>query len=216
MTKKRIADLLKEEVEKAAEPTKAADTPEATPKPSARTGRASAAAKTTPRKTTRRSAAKTTAAAAHTAQSPAENETDATATLKTQITDLESALKAAQAQVAGLQSDIETHQNRIYELKDSLETTQRDLAIKDQQLQKTTQALEEAKTTIRQLTELKAAAAPEPPAKPAHIVHGPDLATSRHTLSRQQPGRTKAIPDYAIQRGEQNSMLSDEEIGWVD
>ena len=77
---------------------------------------------------------------------------------------------------------------------------------------------------IRKLTEAKekeATQAKEAMPKPAHVVHGADLATSRQTLSLRPPSRrpmgsSKPIPDYAIQRGEQNSMLSDDDIGWVD
>ena len=51
-----------------------------------------------------------------------------------------------------------------------------------------------------------------------NVIHGADLATNRSTLTlRNRPSSYKAIPEYAIQRGEQNnSMLSDDDIGWVD
>lgn len=246
MTKKRIADLLKEEVEKTADSSaggttsKAASTSKRTPakaasKSTSRTSKTTTAktttakagtAKTSTAKTASARRSKTASATKTTRTATAKTSTASTAqsatTLAKKVAELEAALKTSQKQVAGLQEDLETHQGRIYELKDNLEAAEREATAKDKQLTKVTKELEDAKDMIRKLTEISnqpAQTKKEGPAqpKPSHPVLGADLATNRHTLSvRQQRTSRKAIPEYAIQRGEQNSMLSDDDIGWVD
>ena len=132
-----------------------------------------------------------------------------------------------------MQDDVKTHQDRVYELKDSLDSAQKAAQKQDADLSKVRAELETAKDTIRQLTaepksetkppETKPVEAKPVETKPAHPVMGPDLARNRQTLSARRPPTnrpsrgSKAIPDYAILRdGQQNSMLSDDDIGWVD
>ena len=163
-----------------------------------------------------------------------------------QISTLEASLEQAQEQIAGLQEDIKVHQARIFELKDELEASQKETAAKTEALAKATEELETAKETIRKITAASPqedatkaeASAPNvihgadlatrnvadqdtanPETSAPNVIHGADLATNRNTLTlRNRPSRSyKAIPEYAIQRGEQNnSMLSDDDIGWVD
>ncbi|ESA37816.1 hypothetical protein N836_34910 [Leptolyngbya sp. Heron Island J] len=208
MTKKRIADLLKEEVKKSNEAAEApvedvsqeTQTSSDTPKKAATgTGR------------TR----KRTSKASTTSKAPTGKASN-TVALEKQIADLEGALKQAQEQIVELQDDLKTHQARIFELKDDLDAAQKATVEKTDALTKATEELETAKDTIRQITAQKEET-PEPEATPPKVIHGADLATNRNTLSlRNRPSGYKAIPEYAIQRGEQNSMLSDDDIGWVD
>ncbi|MGD1952816.1 MAG: hypothetical protein ACFB14_24700 [Leptolyngbyaceae cyanobacterium] len=209
MTKKRIADLLKEEVEKTNE---AELTPNTSQSPEADTDTASSAKASAGTRTRKRTTKASTAT--KTAEAKATN----TAKLEKQIADLEKSLKQAQEQITGLQDDLKTHQTRIFELKDELDTSQKATIEKTEALIKITEELETAKDTIRKIT----AAQQEEKEKSDNaasrtVIHGADLATNRSTLSlRNRPGGYKAIPEYAIQRGEQNSMLSDDDIGWVD
>ncbi len=208
MTKKRIADLLKEEVEKSNE---AAQTPaedvsqetqtnsDTTKKTESGTGR------------TRKRTSKPATTAKQT-----NVETGDTTALKKQVAALETSLKQAQEQITGLQNDVKTHQARIFELKDELDAAQKATSEKAEELTKANEELETAKETIRQITAQKEEAPKSEELSPK-VIHGADLATNRNTLSlRNRPSGYKAIPDYAIQRGEQNSMLSDDDIGWVD
>ncbi|MBE9080054.1 hypothetical protein IQ241_22640 [Romeria aff. gracilis LEGE 07310] len=211
MTKKRIADLLKEEVEK----------------PSEGSGEGSAsAAPVQPSSANRVTQPTAQSAPASTKASPAKR-SPTKADLEQRMTDLETDLKSAQQrsaqaekvaqatqqQVTDLQADITTHQERIYELKESLEQAQKQVKAKDERLAQLTQELEEAKQAIRQLTPAEDPT-PQPPA-PSE----PEAAPSRQSLSlsRRPYSSYKSIPEYAIQRGEKtDSMLTDDEIGWVD
>ena len=214
MTKKRIADLLKEEVEKTSEATqtqaKGTSQP-AQPAPDS----TSATGKATSSRTRKRPSKSST-----TTTKQAATKTSSTSTVEKQIAKLETALNQAKEQIVGLQGDIEPHQARIFELKDELTASQKATAEQTQALPKATAELETAKDTIRKITaaqkENAAAAQKEKPT--TKVIHGADLATNRNTLSlRNRPSSYKAIPEYAIQRGEQNnSMLSDDDIGWVD
>ncbi|MBX2866327.1 MAG: hypothetical protein KTR27_22485 [Leptolyngbyaceae cyanobacterium MAG.088] len=209
MTKKRIADLLKEEVEKnnetAAKPAEK-DTQKIQTSNTGTAKKASSGANRTRKRTTKASStAKQTDA-----KTSSDND------LEKQIANLEASLKQAKDQISGLQDDIKTHQSRIFELKDELEASQKTTAEKTEALAQAKEELETAKETIRKITAQKEDA-PKAEESSPKVVHGADLATNRNTLSLRNRSRGyKAIPEYAIQRGEQNSMLSDDDIGWVD
>lgn len=219
MTKKRIADLLKEEVEE----TNQGDQTQVTSSSKAAepaSEEANAATPVTGTNRTRKPASKTAKA---TAAKQTTAKTGSTAALEKQITGLEASLKQAQEKITGLQDDIKTHQARIFELKDELAGSQKAAAEKTEILTKVTAELETAKETIRQITASQQADIPdipeseEPRETSTQVIHGADLATNRNTLSLRNPPRSyKSIPDYAIQRGDHNSMLSDDDIGWVD
>ena len=228
MTKKRIADLLKEEVEKSnqAEPAPAEGESQTTDvkldKPETTEAASNKAHGKTAAGTTGRSRKRTTRKSSTTVEKASQATANNSVALEKKIRELESSLQQAQEQISGLQGDIKTHQDRIFELKDELEASKQSVAEKSEALAKATEELETAKETIRQITAVQEkeretkAQADEAAAKP-QVIHGADLATNRSTLSlRNRPGGYKAIPDYAIQRGEQNSMLSDDDIGWVD
>ena len=264
MTKKRIADLLKEEVEKPADTTSSAKDPLAgqsedksasqpAAKPASKTSgrtRKRSSAKTTTAKT---STAKTTTAKATTAKSAASkaksaepdgHQSDskqavAEVALAKKITDLERQLAESTDQIAALQEDVDTHQGRIFELKDALEKAEKKSISeaeaaqsaaeeKDAQIKTLTAELEEAKQTIlklsasrpdsrkplvskREKSEKKAIAQPSAAKK-----------TTTSGLSVRKPYSSyKSIPEYAIKRGtalpgQNNSMLDDDDIGWVD
>ncbi|MEO0539346.1 MAG: hypothetical protein AAFZ80_00615 [Cyanobacteria bacterium P01_A01_bin.105] len=259
MTKKRIADLLKEEVEKSAESAAepSAETvpevkPKRTPRRSTRKTRGRGASAATQGKSgdeaTPASAVtveveakaldnkaldtgaldtKTLDTKALTNGAVAADISVAAEILKNRITDLERQLAAANQKMVDLQADVTTHQNRVYELKDSLDVAQKAEQKKAADLEKVKAELKAAKDTIRQLTVQPSVAQAESPAKPAeqpaaqkpaHTIMGADLARNRRTFSaRRPPTPRKSIPDYAILRdGQQNSMLSDDDIGWVD
>ena len=213
MTKKRIADLLKEEVEKTNDTEQPQEKSQSHPsQPPANSDedvapKNTAGTSRTRKRTTKASATATTKTA----------EASSTNALKKQVTELEKSLKQAQAQITELQDDIKTHQTRIFELKDELSTAQKNTADKSDELTKVIDELETAKETIRKITTQQAETPAQPKDTAQKIVHGADLATNRNTLSlRNRPSSYKSIPEYAIQRGEQNSMLSDDDIGWVD
>ncbi|NJM97098.1 MAG: hypothetical protein HC800_07890 [Phormidesmis sp. RL_2_1] len=128
-----------------------------------------------------------------------------------------------------MQSDISNHQSRIFELKDGLEKAQSDLKQKHAALQQVTAELTEAKQVIAKLTAASQAATAAPVKAPptkqqatAKQAAAPKPA-ERQSLSLQRTPYSsyKSIPEYAIQRGkpasgQSNSMLSDDDIGWVD
>ena len=148
MTKKNLSDLLKAEAQPSASPTPAADAPAAaTPAADA----PKSTAKSTPARTPRSTVTK--------------------ADLESQVAALTADLAAAAqrettltAQVKGLQGDLETQQTRLFELKDALEKAEAEATAKNQQIEKVTAALAEAKQTILKMTEM--AAAPPPPPRP--------------------------------------------------
>lgn len=223
MTKKRIADLLKEEVEKpkASEGrTRKRSSAKSTESDVAKTGASKPAARKTGA-----AAAKSTTKAKRTGSSKAE--TDA---LNKRIASLEAELSKANAQIEALQEDVETHQARVFELKDELEGAQGDRQKTAIALTKTTAELEDAKQTILKLTEAqekkaKAQAKEESAAAEAEekaegkTGKKPEKKSLSVRQSRYSP--YKAIPEYAIRRGapasgQNNSMMSDDDIGWVD
>lgn len=227
MTKKRIADLLKEEVEKPAEENASTATDsdvKGTRKRSSSTAQSAAAqsaGQATAKKTTTAQTKSAKAAAAKmtaTAKPAAKSASDRQLTAK--ITKLEAALSQSAEKASALQTDVDTHQNRIFELKDSLEKAESDRQKQAAQLEKLTAELKEAKQVILKLSEANQAAnqaadqpsAEEPAAQPAE----------RQSLKLRRPYTSyKSIPEYAIQRGtpaggQNNSMLSDDDIGWVD
>lgn len=233
MTKKRIADLLKEEVEKSSTAASAGAKSDQDD---------SAKASVTKASTAKASAAKpaTSKTSASKSISPASASTKAAATkpsavkgadaqvapdLAPKVADpeakLNEALQQSTAQISALQGDIDTHQSRIFELKDSLEKTENDGKKKDAQIKKLTADLEAAKQTIVKLTD-KSKADVAPAASPA-TEKAAARPSDRPSLSvRQSPySGYKSIPEYAIQRGtppagQNNSMMSDDDIGWVD
>lgn len=119
------------------------------------------------------------------------------------------AIKAQEAksldQIKGLQGDLDNQQSRLFELKDTLEKAEKIVQQKDTQLLKLTAELEEAKQVILKMSQ------PQPEPKPTP---SPERAPLAVKMSRRAPA--KHIPEYAIQRGEQRSMVSDMDIGWFD
>lgn len=237
MTKKRIADLLKEEVEKPAK-GKASSTAAASSRTRKRTSAAasgankqstakSTAAKSTAAKTaTAKTAKSATTKSATTSKSAAKDNSSA---LTKKLTQLEAALEKSTAQVVALQEDVDTHQSRIFELKDTLKKTEGDSKKKDTQLKKLTAELEDAKAVILKMSAAakdaaKSAAKPVV-AEKAPLAKAKPSAKSASGLSLSRRGTPyssyKSIPEYAIQRGtpaggQTNSMMSDDDIGWVD
>lgn len=236
MTKKRLSDVLKEEVNKADAPDSAAAEAEAAPKPSRR---ASSARRTA---TSRRPKAATSQPATEpeSTSSPEpkpesqpepkpepqpelDSGADVTAAqssvqddLADRLSALEKDLAATQKDkaqlektVAGLQKDLETQQGRLFELKDSLDQAETATKAKAEALTKTQAELDEAKKTILKLTE---AAAPAP-----HRISGVDILPRRPVEPKaNRPAYHRGVPDYAIQKGQPNPMLTDADIGWVD
>lgn len=224
MTKKRIADLLKEEIGKPAEKTDGDDpasqnqTSEAKPKATKSAAKTSAvkAKPAETKATATKTASKTTAAKAST--SPAA-ESDA---LTRKVAELETALQKSADHVNALQVDVDTHQNRIFELKDALKSAEGMGKEKDAQIEKLTAELAEVKQTIVKLTEVSEAASEAEP-EPTPEKKEPEAA-KRQSLQLQQRSPYsgyKSIPEYAIQRGtpaggQNNSMMNDDDLGWVD
>ncbi|MBE9114078.1 hypothetical protein IQ273_32455 [Nodosilinea sp. LEGE 07298] len=248
MTKKRLSDVLKEEVNKADAPDSAAAEVESTPKPSRR---ASSARRTATSRRTKAATSKPAAEPEPKSKPAAEPESkskpaaepeskskpepqpepqpepdsgadeiaaqaSAQADLSDRLSALEKDLAAAQKDkaqlektVAGLQKDLETQQGRLFELKDSLDQAETATKAKAEALTKTQAELDEAKQTILKLTE---AAAPAP-----HRISGVDILPRRPVEPKaNRPAYHRGVPDYAIQKGQPNSMLTDADIGWVD
>ena len=148
------------------------------------------------------------------------------ADLEKRIAELEAALEATQQQeknlkqqIADLQEDFGKQQDRLFELTESLGEAKSDVKAKTDQLSKITAELEEAKQVILKMTEAKA----QPTSAPAPIQRIPDrkvpdrrIPDRRSLDMRPQPANLKRIPDYAIQKGPQPGMLTNDEIGWVD
>lgn len=261
MTKKRIADLLKEELEKpAAEgadrgPSENSDQGAGAEnrdrkRPSTQTETAGAKAASTKASTGKMSTGKTsTAKASSTKPSTAKSSTtksasSAPAAQKTsatkakpaaadtnaveftdKIAELGAALNRSAEQISALQEDIATHQSRIFELKDSLQKSESDRTKKDSTIAKLASELDEAKQTILKLTAAQEKAkqqAEQAKPDPTAAKKPEDKPPARQSLSLRQPYPSyKSIPEYAIQRGtpeggQNNSMLSDDDIGWVD
>lgn len=225
MTKKRIADLLKEEVEKPSASDTAARKRSAAKKPAPESSTAKSSAKTTAAKA-KSDAASKSAASKTPAKTTAKSTTATkdvksadTAALSKKNEQLQAELDKAIAQITALQEDVQTHQERVFELKDSLEKAESDGKKKAAQLEKATADLQEAKQTILKLSAAQQAKAEEAKAAAAKA----QSQSQKQALSVQQSRRPsyKSIPEYAIQRGtptggQNNSMMSDDDIGWVD
>lgn len=226
MTKKRIADLLKEEIEKSDEGTGEGN-PANPEQPSKTKARKPAAAKPgTAKSAAKTSAAKATSTATK-ATAPKATATKAVAKPDEALTQknaaLETALQKNAEHVAALRADVDTHQSRIFELKDALQDAETASQKKDAQLKDLTAKLAEAKQTILKLTEASESAAQhsEPAPEPAAQK---ESETKRQSLKLQQRSpysSHKSIPEYAIQRGtpaggQSNSMMNDDDLGWVD
>lgn len=132
------------------------------------------------------------------------------ADLEQQVKDLTANLDKTQGQetklrdqIKGLQTDLETQQSRLFELKDALENAEKTAQQKETQLNQLTAELDEAKRIILKMSQ----PAPEPKSDS-------ERAPLAVKMSRRAPA--KHIPEYAIQRGEQRSMVSDMDIGWFD
>ena len=229
MTKKRLSDLLKEEVNKADAPDAAAEA-EVAPKASRRASSARRTASSRRAKATAKSAAepnpkgKPESKPAPEAEAVASDQPPEAAAvqppvqndLADRLSALEKDLAATQKDkaqlektVAGLQKDLETQQGRLFELKDSLDQAETAAKAKADALAKAQAELDEAKKTILKLTE---AAAPAP-----HRISGVDILPRRPVETKaNKPAYHRGVPDYAIQKGQPNPMLSDADIGWVD
>ncbi|MBD2233284.1 hypothetical protein [Phormidium tenue] len=238
MTKKSLSDLLKEEVNKA-------DTPDPAIAPQAEADEAPAAPKATPSRrasrsgSSRRTAGKTTPApkakaevAAAKPQAKAEvaaakPEAEAEAPiapdvdLAQRVSALEKDLATAEKDkaqmektIAGLQKDLETQQGRLFELKDSLAQAEAATKTKADALTKTQADLEEAKKTILKLAETPAPAAAPAPA--TRRISGADITPRRPMEAKDRPTYHRGVPEYTIQTGQPNPMLTDADIGWVD
>lgn len=221
MTKKRIADLLKEEIEKSDQGTGADNpaTPDQTSKAKARKPAAKAGTATTAKTSAAR--ATSTASKAAAAKSTAAAKPDQALTQKNVA--LEAALQKNAEQVAALRADVDTHQSRIFELKDALQEAETASQKKDTEIKDLTAKLTEAKQTILKLTEAsESAAQPEPAAqKEAQKESEASKRQSLQLKQRSPYSGYKSIPEYAIQRGtpaggQNNSMMNDDDLGWVD
>jgi hypothetical protein len=233
MTKKRLSDLLKEEVTKAEAPSPegapqaGAEAIDSAPTPTRQAASSrrsvSGRASSTKTKSSAASKAKTKAAPVATPEPPApEPAAQATPEINPgqRLADLEKALAAAQKDntrlektVAGLQSDLETQQSHLFELKDSLAKAEATAQAKDRALTKAQAELEEAKQTILKLSE---AATPPVPKVTPHRISGVDILPRRPVEVKEKPTYRRGVPEYAIQKGQPNPMLSDVDIGWVD
>lgn len=235
MTKKSIADLLKEEVEKPSEGSTAEAKPakSVASKTSSKTNarKRSGASASSPKSTAEASTAKVSAAKATSKSAPS-----AEGAALRKVAELEALLTKANEQISALQEDVKTHQERVFELKDSLKTAESESSNKDIQVKMLASELNEAKKNVLKLTEANEKAnekASEAASKAA--VEKAELAeeaakkestkpAERQSLSLQNAPRRgyyKSIPEYAIQRGtplagQNNSMMSDDDIGWVD
>lgn len=216
MTKKRLSDLLKEEVSK----TDSSQSPDSPPDPSPPPEAVPASRRSLSRR--RGSAAALQSATDETeavgpAPSPktvtkpqpaAEPPTPVVKAPDPRILELEAALAASEAAkatlektVKGLQSDLEVQQARLFELKDSLDKTQVELR--------------EAKQTILNLSQGNAPAAA--PAAPSRAIRsGVDIVPRQPATPPRQPGYVRGVPTQVPLGGQSNAMLSDADIGWVD
>ncbi len=159
------------------------------------------------------------------------------------IKTLEAALIKTESQISALQDDVDTHQARIFELKDSLEKAENESKTKDADLKKVSAQLKEARQTILKISENqnaekerlakageqaaketaeREAAEKQAAAKAAEAAEKQKAEKQKSSLSFRRPYTSyKSIPEYAIQRGtpasgQNNSMLDDDDIGWVD
>lgn len=217
MTKKRLSDLLKEEVSKtdsSQSPTPPSDpAPEAVPasRRSLSRRRGSAAALQSATDATEAvgpAPSPKTVTTPQPAQSAVEAPAPAVKVPDPRILELEAALAASEAAkatlektVKGLQSDLEVQQARLFELKDSLDKSQAELW--------------EAKQTILSLSQVNNPVA-APVAPPRTSRSGADIVPRTLTSQPTQPGYVRGVPAQVPLGGQSNSMISDADIGWVD
>ncbi|MEO1127323.1 MAG: hypothetical protein AAFX95_25065 [Cyanobacteria bacterium J06639_16] len=236
MPKKRLSDLLREEVDK---PTEQSITPSLADQPAAADQRnpvnpvdsseATASTNAMPDANTskrtparRRSASRSTSQAKTTTSRSSRAPTKAdlekqVADLKKQLAAVEEQENPLQKQVTGLKADLEKQQALIFQLKENLESAQTEAKSKAQAFTKLSEELETAKQTIRQLNQqaktpstlAKAPAESKPTKQPLSITRPAD---NRHPNA----SRIAPLPAYVIQSGPKPTMLTDEEIGWVD
>jgi hypothetical protein len=232
MTKKRLSDLLKEEVTKAESAAESAEgaAPSAeagaTPTPDPVAPAAARRAAPRPRTTSRGAAAKKTAKAAPAARakakpvpeaasaapaspSPAGAETDPSqqvAALQKELTAAQKERSRLEKTIAGLHKDLETQQTRLFELKDSLAQAEAGTKAKDEALAKALAELAEAK-------QHPAAASQPRRTSGVDILPRPPVDAAD---TKARPAYRRGVPEYAIQTGQPNPMLSDADIGWVD
>ena len=93
---------------------------------------------------------------------------------------------------------------------------------KDEQIEKLSAELEEAKQTILKLSDSRKTVDKKIAATKKQAIASPSTAEKGRDLSVRRPYSSyKSIPEYAIQRGnplpgQNNSMMDDDDIGWVD
>ncbi|MGB3299190.1 MAG: hypothetical protein WBA76_13040, partial [Phormidesmis sp.] len=196
----------------------------------------SGASASSPKSTAEASTAKVSAAKVSAAKATSKSAPSAEGAALRKVAELEALLTKANEQISALQEDVKTHQERVFELKDSLKTAESESSNKDIQVKMLASELNEAKKNVLKLTEANEKAnekASEAASKAA--VEKAELAeeaakkestkpAERQSLSLQNAPRRgyyKSIPEYAIQRGtplagQNNSMMSDDDIGWVD
>ncbi|NER82128.1 MAG: hypothetical protein F6K42_21720 [Leptolyngbya sp. SIO1D8] len=225
MTKKNLSDLLKEEAQAPAAPTSVEAASSApTPTKSATTQKAATQKAATKSAINQKASAKSTAARTPSRRGPTK------ADLEKQVVQLQANLKAATdreatlaKQVEGLKGDLAKQQEHLFELKDALAQAQANDTTDAETLKKVTDELAEAKQVILKMTaetestmaqSAQAKSESTPAEKPALTVKmrpGGDIYRGRRLPAH------KNVPDYAIDHGEKKtSMLTDEEIGWVD
>ncbi|MFE4105860.1 hypothetical protein [Almyronema epifaneia] len=211
MTKKRLSDLLREEVDKPEE-TAAAQSAEAA---------TSSAESQPPPAQPASQAAGETQATSRSSRSRGPTKAD----LEKRVSELETALAEARdretditQRTEGLKSDLSKQQTLIFQLKEKLEKSEAAAKETTQQLDETTQALSEAKKTILHLTE----AAKAPPTQVKTSPAAPELqpAAAPTPAKQRQPLALSSRPPAALPRyvapSAQPKMLTDDEIGWVD
>lgn len=219
MTKKRLSDLLKEEVSR----TDASQSPDSPPDPgpapepvpasrrsvSRRRGSAAVLQSATDEtKAVEPSPSSKATTTPQVAQPATEPPAPAVKVPDPRILELEAALAASETAkatlektVKGLQSDLEVQQARLFELKDSLDKSQAQL--------------QEAKQTILSLSQVNAPAV-VPTAASRASRSGVDIVPRPPASQPRQPGYLRGVPAQVPLGGQSNSMLSDADIGWVD
>ncbi|MEM6592962.1 MAG: hypothetical protein AAF651_14020 [Cyanobacteria bacterium P01_C01_bin.73] len=249
MPKKRLSDLLREEIdpnhsaqpstdEATQLPDRAADQSAEQAKPENAAGTAERAPKsesksdapTPARRTRSRTSAKSTAKASPAAKTSS-NRGPTKAALETQLAEIDAQLKATSEreqtlikQVDGLKADMERQQSLIFELKEKLDTAQHDVTAKAEAFSQLTQELETAKQTILKLNEQSQAKAPPqrlarsslPKTQPQAQQLPKQPLNIRRPTSHPNAKRIAPLPKYVVQSEPKSSMLTDEEIGWVD
>ena len=207
MTKKRLSDLLRDEVEKSSDQEVAISQPKSA-NPST-----DQSADTT---------AQQAAVAAPSTQSPSNargrsnRKSPAAEELQAKIAELTTELKTAhqqetslQQQTVNLQSELQQQIALCAGLSSDLKQVKGQLEQKETQLNRLTAELDEAKKMILQLSEVNA--------KP--LAESQPLASQRTQKTMRPPLHKvglKRLPQYCIQSEPKSTTLSDDEIGWVD